>query len=191
MADTFNIGLGSKAPTTFKAGEEKKVTKEQRKLELQETEKKSLELAKDYNTLFATTSDPKVLHNTVAQYSQKDKILSMELRRRETDLYYSENPEETPKNYKPTYGFDTEAFKIGKGSAKQSVFSIGESKPKVESDMATGIGNGYICKSNLAIQKGDNEVYAMENKIVDTNQQIGKTQEKIDKTINRGFTAFE
>ncbi len=179
MAEGFNIGLGSQTPVTFQTGEGKKVTKEQREAELKNTLQKRLETCKEINGLFnGQSAEPDALNPLIT----RDKQLEMEYRRRETDLYYSENPQEAPKNYKPTYGFDTEAFKIGEGSAKQSVFNIGESSPKVESGMATGVRNGDIFQENIAV---------LNNKLKNTETELESTKKEIDKTIENSSKKFE
>jgi len=180
MADSFNIGLGSQAQAAFNIGEGKKVTKEQREAELKDNLQKRIETLQKTSGLFdgQTAVEPKKLNPLLV----RGKHLEMEYKRRETDLYYSENPEEAPKNYKPIYGFDTESFKIGKGPAKQSVFNIGDSKPKVESGMATGVRNGDIFQENIAIQN---------KKLQETDTELESTKKDIDKNIDKSFTTFE
>ncbi len=182
MANSFNIGLGSQKPTVFQAGEGGKVTKEQREAELQKTKEKSSELQKNIIEQLKTIDTPEKLNPSLGKLLITERRLQMETRRRESDLYYSENPEEAPENYRPIFGFDTESFKIGKGPAKQSVFNLGDSKPKVESGMATGVRNGDIFQENIAIQN---------KKLQETETELDSTKKDIDKNIDKSFTTFE
>jgi hypothetical protein len=130
MADTFNIGLGSKAPATSKVGSDK-VTDQQRLAEIDNKQKDLLGLAQNINNLFEGTNgeiDSKT-KKTLQQYNNKEMKLEMELRRRETDYNCSENPQDFPKDYKPVFGFDTKTVELADPS-RQSVFNIGESKSK-------------------------------------------------------------
>lgn len=191
MADSFNIGLGSQAQAAFNIGEGKKVTKEQR---LEEQFEKRKEQSENFEKSIlwleaagnVNKNTPENIQKQIAEQGLeivlKDKELKSELRRRETDLYYSENPEEAPENYRPIFGFDTESFKIGKGPAKQSVFNLGDSKPKVESGMATGVRNGDIFQENIAIQN---------KKLQETETELDSTKKDIDKNIDKSFTTFE